>query len=426
MTIPPKVILIWAGTNASIPTGFTRVTVLDTQFAKGCDVGNQNVTGGSDSHSHTSPAHSHAVQAHNHTFDLSTVGSDTDDCGGSTSNGIITGSHQHNGNNTDSTSASFSSSDSITYGSQTGNSLPPYYSVIFIKSNGYPTPTNVIALFANTTLPSGWNECNGLSSTPDLRNKYLRGASTGNDAGATGGSYTHSHVLDHSHTNGAMHTHHAYSTTLSGGLDNSNGGSVDVAMAHQHNFNTDAAEATITAYTGTQSLSDTVEPLFKKLRAIQKNSSPDSSPVGLIGLFLDNPLYIPAGWAVCDGTNGTPDMRGYHLKIANDGTEIGTTGGSNTHTHAATSHSHGAGASHNHTGTTDGHIHQRGIDGVGSDHTDRSTGKPHSMINVQQVTPLHDSATTTADASNNEPAYTTAIFIQFQKFIGGAVLESIM
>src|SRR5579871_6770981 len=173
MTIPPKVILIWAGTNASIPTGFTRVTALDSTFAKGAhDNSSQNVAGGSDTHSHTSPAHSHQVNGHTHTYDLDYTGtSNTDDMGSGAGHIINPANHAHFGQTSDSGSTSFSSSDSLTYAN--GSSLPPYYSVIFIKSNGYPTPTNSIALFANTTLPSGWNECNGLSSTPDLRNKYL-------------------------------------------------------------------------------------------------------------------------------------------------------------------------------------------------------------------------------------------------------------
>lgn len=41
----------------------------------------------------------------------------------------------------------------------------------------------------------------------------------------------------------------------------------------------------------------------------------------------------PPGWALCDGTNGTPDLRGYFLIGATSSTNIGEVTGSNTHTH---------------------------------------------------------------------------------------------
>lgn len=43
---------------------------------------------------------------------------------------------------------------------------------------------------------------------------------------------------------------------------------------------------------------------------------------------------IPFGWALCDGTNGTPDMRDKFVKGAAAGQNPGGTGGNLTHTHA--------------------------------------------------------------------------------------------
>jgi hypothetical protein len=46
---------------------------------------------------------------------------------------------------------------------------------------------------------------------------------------------------------------------------------------------------------------------------------------------------IPAGWVLCDGTNGTPDLRGrvpFGVNTAdNDFNTLGKMGGSKTHTH---------------------------------------------------------------------------------------------
>ena len=44
---------------------------------------------------------------------------------------------------------------------------------------------------------------------------------------------------------------------------------------------------------------------------------------------------IPAGWAICDGTNGTPDLRNQFIIGAGDTYAPGATGGSITHAHSA-------------------------------------------------------------------------------------------
>jgi hypothetical protein len=41
----------------------------------------------------------------------------------------------------------------------------------------------------------------------------------------------------------------------------------------------------------------------------------------------------PSGWALCDGTNGTPDLRGFFIIGATSSGNIGGTTGSNNHTH---------------------------------------------------------------------------------------------
>jgi microcystin-dependent protein len=42
----------------------------------------------------------------------------------------------------------------------------------------------------------------------------------------------------------------------------------------------------------------------------------------------------PTGWAICDGTNGTPDLRGYFVVGANAAGNVGTAYGSDTHNHS--------------------------------------------------------------------------------------------
>jgi hypothetical protein len=63
---------------------------------------------------------------------------------------------------------------------------------------------------------------------------------------------------------------------------------------------------------------------------------------------------IPAGWLLCNGANGTPDLRDRFIVGAANGANPGATGGIGTHTHAA----HTGIISHTHTTDSLGaHVH---------------------------------------------------------------------
>lgn len=66
-------------------------------------------------------------------------------------------------------------------------------------------------------------------------------------------------------------------------------------------------------------------------------------PVGMIVLWSGSIATIPSGWALCDGTNGTPNLKNKFIVCAGDTYAVAATGGALTHTHAATqpAHSHG-------------------------------------------------------------------------------------
>ena len=56
-------------------------------------------------------------------------------------------------------------------------------------------------------------------------------------------------------------------------------------------------------------------------------------PTGVIVLWHGLLAAIPEGWTLCDGNNGTPDLRSKFVKGAAAGADPGATGGSATHTH---------------------------------------------------------------------------------------------
>lgn len=98
------------------------------------------------------------------------------------------------------------------------------------------------------------------------------------------------------------------------------------------------------------------------LRADGSWSDPGSSslPAGLIVMWHGLIANIPSGWVLCDGANGTPDLRDRFVKGAGAAEEAGDTGGAATHTHAdhaSHTHTYSQIVNHTHPITDPGHTH---------------------------------------------------------------------
>jgi len=97
--------------------------------------------------------------------------------------------------------------------------------------------------------------------------------------------------------------------------------------------------------------------------------------IGTIILW-DN-YSIPTGWAVCDGSNGTPDCRNKFIYGCDTNTALGTTGGVISHQHDLNATSTGSQASHSHstyTGTSSSayrgnRAHTGNLQGADENHT---------------------------------------------------------
>ncbi len=73
----------------------------------------------------------------------------------------------------------------------------------------------------------------------------------------------------------------------------------------------------------------------------------DAVPKGVIVMWSGPLATIPTNWALCDGSNGTPDLRDKFILGATNSSDIGQTGGN--HSYSLTVDQL---PSHNHTGTT--------------------------------------------------------------------------
>jgi hypothetical protein len=83
----------------------------------------------------------------------------------------------------------------------------------------------------------------------------------------------------------------------------------------------------------------------------------DDVPAGAIIMWSGALSSIPDGWALCDGTNGTPDLRDRFIMGASDGEDPGATGGSISHSHTVNSHTHSVDPPDTRTGTGGRHTH---------------------------------------------------------------------
>ncbi len=154
-------------------------------------------------------------------------------------------------------------------------------------------------------------------------------------------------------------------------------------------------------------------------------------PKGVINMWSGSPTDLPYGWALCDGTNGTPDLRGRFIVGYNpsdtDYATVGNAGGAKMVTLTTSqmpSHSHGGTL----TTSTDGvHSHgvtmsYRGEDGKSQKNgtTILCTDQPVTGADARSVKIVnsgsHDhTVTLTSQGSNapheNRPPYYTLAYI---------------
>jgi len=101
---------------------------------------------------------------------------------------------------------------------------------VLLSAGGSTTPTwgnpfiaGMIILWSGSsaTIPSGWLLCDGSSSTPDLRNRFVVGATSTYAVGATGGS-ADAIVVSHTHTATVTDPGHFHTAAILGSGSNIN------------------------------------------------------------------------------------------------------------------------------------------------------------------------------------------------------------
>lgn len=416
MAVPVGVILIWLGTNASIPTGWVRETSLDDKYPKAWGTVAPNNTGGALTHSHTSTSHTHTMNGHTHTFSLSADSSPENHFFHDPSSVIVPHTHQ----GTSSTTSGGDLQENAVTWALAGNE-PLNYKAIFIKPSTSPKAmvAGISAFFNGDTLPPGYVYCDGDNSTPDLRGRYLRGGTTSEDSGIGGGTNNHNHSLTHTHTaNAHSHTGTSNANDSADRVKSGGGTNQGSLNGHTHPVTLNNSTVTVDNYTNTTAgSSDTVEPAYKKVGIIQNKTG--AMPKGLIGLWLGSVASIPGGWKLCDGNNNTLDLRDKFIKCADSLAQIGDEGGSNTHSHTTVSHTHTSqGHTHSGSSSASGGAGLTWSDGLSYSHYQHT----HAVINVQSVQATYSNANIDCGTVDNQPEHRTVAYIQFGGGMGGASL----
>lgn len=205
-------------------------------------------------------------------------------------------------------------------------------------------------------IPEGWQICDGTNGTFNLKDRFVKMASQDTELGQYGGSKTHNHVMEetsasHSHTSSSegTHNHLLGSTNYTGGRKI---GTVD----NSHNHSTGSTNA---SHSHSVSNGDNI-PEFYSLIYVQEKSDTGISKLlekNIIALWGGLINEIPDGWVLCDGNNGTLDLRNFYIQCINALDEVGErvetshnhqveSDGSHAHNSESTSFSHSAGDEH--------------------------------------------------------------------------------
>lgn len=422
--VPAGVIVGWAGTAASIPSGWTRVTALDARFVKQIATSTTapGATGGAATHDHPFPAHSHPGASHSH-GNPATASAPTDQApqnnyGGP--NGGMAGAHSH--------ATTIVSAATTTTGASTSpanfdnaTSEPPYVEVIFIQSDGSPAglPSNAVAWF-NGTAPTGW------TAYAVGANRFWKGAVAAGNGGGTGGtSDAHGHTsVGHTHPSGGTHVHGSSANTNAANSGDAAGPAGPAGNSsradHGHTMNdTGTASPSFNSTVASTTANGDGRPPWHKLLPVQNTSGSASLPNNVIVMWAGALASIPSSYKLSDGTSGTPNLSvGKFVNGAASSGEVGTTGGASTHTHAT-------GAQHSHTVVAHSHTMPASTNtylAVNTYYTEESqttTIGSHQHTMGGSTSTDGSGSTGTAEAAatantSNDPLFTGVAYIQFQ------------
>ena len=215
-------------------------------------------------------------------------------------------------------------------------------SLLTSQAKGFFLPEDAIILSYNTTIPTGFEKY------AESADALILGALSGAMSEVLAGGVTHQHTnpdtneeANHTHTFSANSAASAYFTAYLQAVGvasaayqhwHSVSGNSDAKGVHSHNVNSSELASSL--------------PPYHRLYYIRSTGGVLALPIGSIIMLAVEPSALGTGWQICDGTNGTPDLRGVYIYGADENGDVDDTGGVATHLHtnpnvdSAGSHAH--------------------------------------------------------------------------------------
>jgi len=125
-------------------------------------------------------------------------------------------------------------------------------------------------------------------------------------------------------------------------------------------------------------------------------------PTGMISLWYGSIGSVPSGWYLCDGSNGTPDLRDRFVIGAGSSYSVGATGGSANHTLTTAempTHTHNATS----VVTDPGHFHNFQVAGSGTGNPSNQNAGSSSASTGTKTTGI--TVTTTNDTAGSSSSF---------------------
>lgn len=277
-------------------------------------------------------------------------------------------------------------------------------------------PAGGIVMYTGSSAPAGF------AKEENLKYVMISSFDTANKNPTTGSLADHTHTLPAPSEAGA----HTHSIAVSGNAGG--GGSAMFAGGYYENISPAGHEHAISPSSTSTSGAHThpmgsiektafdTHPPYVILNFIKNVSGGLAvAPVGSIVMFDGALATIPDGWAICDGNNGTVDMRERFVYGTAANTNLLSTGGSKTHTHpvptatAAGAHTHTYSVS---TGGATGEGENAWAQSAGSKSVVPS-GHKHPDTSVTTVSQTaHTHAVTVPGEASHMPYYIYLYYIQ--------------
>jgi hypothetical protein len=260
-------------------------------------------------------------------------------------------------------------------------------------------PAGGLVLWGGASAPEGW------SFDADLDGMFVLGG-TATDLTLRGAD-THAHAVPAT-ASGGGHNNHTVNVAKSGyptvvASSTAGGDNADVVGPNHTHEGSATSQSLAGAHNHTWPNTNSVSnvPEYVGLRWI---TGGQAVPIGGI-VMASSSFVIPDDWALCDGTNGTPDMRDKFVRAT------ANSGGNASHAHSVgASSSNGA---HVHTVNITSDIGWAGTWGTGASHVGAAVEHRHYANNLSSANAgAHAHSMGNTGSANHLPPFITVWFIR--------------